>query len=210
MRTHLAPARLVIATAALVAVGSGSSAPSRIVDRTFVCTPMSFGGVRDLDVRASPTRTDPRTIPRTIPAYLVVRTGTDARDNDLVVVRAQMHAAVGAVTRQAGPAGVYAHARRCKPARVSPPLTSKPFSGSPAGWYSQLTCALRGRAVVRVRVKLGRSADWRRVDRSFFGAKSRVLGASLAVRSQRTGEPLAFMQVDEAGKTRLWTSSRCS
>lgn len=185
------------------------AATSRVIDRTFVCTPIAYSGVGDLDVRASPTRTDPRTIPRTVPAYLVVRTGT-AGDDDLVVVRARVHAAIGVVTRAAGPAGVYAHARRCKPARVSPPLTSKPFSGPPAGWYSQVTCPLRGRVLVRVRAQLVGSAGWRRVDGSFFGAKSPVLVASLAVRSQRTGEPLAFMRVDEAGRTRLWTSSRCS
>ena len=31
----------------LATAGSVSSAPSRTVDRTFVCTPMAFGGVRD-------------------------------------------------------------------------------------------------------------------------------------------------------------------
>jgi hypothetical protein len=56
---------------------------------------------------------------------------------------------------------------------------------------------------------LAAPTEWRRVDRSFFGAQKRVDEASVAVRSERTGEPLAFMQVDKAGKTRLWTASRC-
>ncbi len=195
---------------ALVAVASGTTAPSRIVDRTFVCTPIAYGGVRDLDLRASPTRTDPRTIPRTIPAYLVVRTGTTARDNDLVVVRARVHAAVGAVTRAAGAAGVYAHHRRCTPSRASVPLSSKGLPAPPAGWYSDVTCSLRGRALVHVRARLAAPAEWRRTDGTHLGAQKRVEEAWLAVRSERTGEPLAFMQVDNAGKTRLWTALRCT
>jgi hypothetical protein len=41
------------------------------------------------------------------------------------------------------------------------------------------------------------------------GAQRPVLEASLAIRSERTGEPLAFMTLNRAGETRLWSSSRC-
>ncbi len=68
-------------TAAATASTPAQPVPSRTVDRTFACTPMlSFGGSRDLDLWASPPRTDPWTIP----AYLVARTGTTLPSEDLV------------------------------------------------------------------------------------------------------------------------------
>lgn len=195
----------LIGACSLVAVGSGTPAPSPIVDRTFACTPIAYGGVRDLDLWASPPRTDPWTIP----AYLVARTGTTLPDTDLVFVRANAQGKIGWTTPYPGPAGVYASARRCKPSRAAVPLSSKGLPGPPAGWFSGVSCSLRGRVLVRVRALLAAPADWRRTDKTYLGAQKRVVEASLAVRSERTGEPLAFMQVDKAGKTRLWTATRC-
>ena len=194
------------AAAVLVAAGAGSSAPSRIVDKTFVCTPIAYGGVRDLDVWASPPRTDPWIIP----AYLVARTGTTLPDTDLVFVRARAQGKIGWTTPYPGPAGVYAHTRRCTPSRGAVPLSSKGLPGPPAGWFSGVSCFLRGRVLVRVRALLAAPAEWRRADARFLAAQQRVEEASLAVRSERTGEPLAFMHVDRAGKTRLWTAPRCT
>ncbi len=181
------------------------SAASRIVDRTFACTPIAYGGVRDLDLWASPPRTDPWTIP----AYLVARTGTTLPDDDLVFVRARAQGKIGWTSPQPGPAGVYASARRCVSTRAAVPLSSKGLPGPPAGWFSEVTCSLRGRVLVRARALLASPADWRRADKTYLGAQKPVVEASLAIRSERTGEPLAFMQVDKIGKTRLWTSSRC-
>ncbi|MEX0807613.1 MAG: hypothetical protein WD044_02690 [Dongiaceae bacterium] len=194
-----------ICAAGLAATGSGSSAPSRIVDRTFACAPIAYGGVRDLDLWASPPRTDPWIIP----AYLVIRTGTTLPDTDLVFVRVRAQGKIGWTSPQEGPSGVYASARRCTPARAAVPLSSKGLPGPPAGWFSEVNCSLRGRVLVRVRALLAAPAEWQRVDGSYFGAQKRIDEASVAVRSERTGEPLAFMQVDKAGKTRLWTASRC-
>jgi hypothetical protein len=190
----------------LALVGSGMSAPSRIVDRTFVCTPMAFGGVRDLDLWASPPRTDPWTIP----AYLVARTGTTLPTSDLVFVRARAQGMIGWTSPFSGPAGVYAHARRCTPARAKVALTSKGLPGPPAGWYSEVSCSLRGRVLVRVRALLAAPADWRPTSGPFQGAQRSVLEAELAVRSERTGEPLAFMKLARDGGTRFWSAPRCT
>lgn len=192
-------------------VPADAQTASRIVDRTFVCTPMAFGGVRDLDLRANPTNTDPRTIPRTIPAYLIVRTGTSAWDTNLVFVRSRVHDGSNlAGAPEAGPGGAYASARRCAPSsrRVSLEVANLP--GPPVTYYSTATCPLAGRVLVRVRAVLTKPANWRRATAVFLGASRPVIEASLAVRSERTGEPLAFMQVDKAGKTRLWTANRCT
>lgn len=198
----------LICVAALAAAGSGVSAPSRIVDRTFACTPVAYGGVGDLDVWASPPNTDPR-LTWNVPAYLVVRTGTTLPDTDLVFVRARAQGGIGRTSPAPGPAGVYAHARRCALARAKVPLSSKGLPGPPAAWYSTVNCSLRGRVLVRVRAVLAAPAEWRRAGR-YLAARKRIVEASLAVRSQRTREPLAFMHVDRAGRTRLWTSSRCA
>lgn len=195
-----------ICLAGLVAIGSSTPAASRIVDRTFACTPIAYGGVRDLDLWASPPRTDPWIIT----AYLVARTGTTLPETDLVFVRASAQGKIGWTTPYPGPAGMYANARRCAPSRANVPLSSNGLPGPPAGWFSEATCSLRGRVLVRVRAVLAAPAEWRRADKTFLGAQKRVVEASLAIRSERTGEPLAFMQVDKVGKTRLWTSSRCT
>lgn len=195
----------LVSAGALSATSSGMAAPSRIVDRTFVCTPIAYGGVRDLDLWASPPRTDPWTIP----AYLVTRTGTTLPDTDLVFVRARAQGKIGWTSPYPGPAGVYASASRCKPSQAAVPLSSKGLPGPPAGWFTKVNCSLRGRVLVRVRAVLAAPTKWRRVDRSYFGAQQRIDEASVAVRSERTGEPLAFMQVGKVGKTRLWTAARC-
>jgi hypothetical protein len=205
MRKPSGPLLSVLAVVALAAAGSSESAPSRIVDRTFICTPMLFAGIRDLDLWASPPRTDPWIIP----AYLVARTGTTLPTSDLVFVRAQTQGRIGWTLPAPGPAGVYAHARRCTPTRRAVGLSSSGLPGPPAAWYTTVNCALRGRVLVRVRARLAASADWRRADNTYVAAQKRVEEASLAVRSERTGEPLAFMQLDRAGRTKLWTAPRC-
>jgi len=203
-RTYLL---LVLASAALagMVVRSGASAPSRIVDRTFVCTPMLFGGVRDLDVWAGPPRTDPWTIP----AYLVARTGTTLVTGDLVYVRARTQGKIGWTLPPPGPGGVYAHSRRCSPSRTAVALSAKGLAGPPVGWYSEVTCALSGRVLIRARALLSAPAAWRRTRTPFEGAQRNVLEASLAIRSERTGEPLAFMQLDRDGGISLWSAPRC-
>ena len=195
----------VTCVVALASIGSGTSAPSRTVDRTFACTPLLAGGGRELDLWASPPRTDPWTIP----AYLVARTGTTLPSEDLVYVRARTQGKIGWTSPFSGPGGVYAHSRRCSPARASVALSSKGLPGTPTGWYSPVSCTLRGRVLVRVRALLSAPAGWGRAGPLFQGARKDVLEASLAIRSERTGEPLAFMTLNRAGETRLWSSSRC-
>jgi hypothetical protein len=206
MRRHIRLAGAFVTAGALVVAGSSASAPSRIVDRTFVCTPMAFAGVRDLDLWASP----PRTEPWTIPAYLVARTGTTLPTSDLVYVRARAQGKIGWTSPFSGPAGVYAHARRCTPTRAPVALTSTGLPGPPAGWYSDVTCSLRGRVLVRVRALLTAPADWRPTSGPFLAAQRSVLEASLAVRSERTGEALAFMKLARDGGTRFWSAPRCT
>lgn len=207
MKKHVITGALLI-SAAFVAVGSGSSAPSRIVDRTFVCTPIAYGGARDLDVWASPLRSDSRWVWK-FQAHLVVRTGTTLPDTDLVYVRARAQGGIGQSWPFPGPAGVFANERRCSPSRARIPLSPTSLPGPPTRWYTTATCQLHGRVVVRVRALLAAPTEWRPTRGAFAGARKSVEEASLAVRSERTGAPLAFMEVDESGRTRFWGAPLC-
>lgn len=195
---------------ALVAVGSGTPAPSRIVDRTFVCNPIAYGGVSDIDVKAGPHE-PPDRFGYATAAHLIVRTGTTLPAGDLVFVRAQAQERTGGWAPPfPGPAGVYAHAQRCKPTRSKVELSADGFAGPPLRFESDLTCGIRGSVVVRVRARLAAAADWRRAYEPFLvGARGGVDEAWLAVRAARSGASLAYMTVDRAG-TRLWASPRCS
>lgn len=203
---RLLPLVGAVAAAALVSVGSGGTAPSRIVDRTFVCKLVAYGGIGDLDLDAGPplsTRFGFRS------AHLIVRTGTTLPNEDLVLVRSPAQAEVGTNTPFPGPAGVYAHASRCAATRSQIDLSSKGLSGVPTPYATDLTCSLRGRVLVRVRARLAAPAEWRRAYESFLGARGIVENARLAVRGARSGAPLAYMTVDRAGLTRVWSSSGC-
>jgi len=90
------------------------------------------------------------------------------------------------------------------------PLSSKGLPGPPIRWSKELDCSLRGRVLVRVRAVLDAPTKWRRADRSYVGARNPVTEARLAVRLQKTGKPIAYMELDAKGRTALWYSSTCT
>ncbi len=195
------------AASVLVAAGAGSSAPSRIVDRTLVCKPVAYGGVSDVDLMAGPPLTTRFGFHS---AHLIVRTGTTLPNEDLVFVRAQQQPRLGGSPPFPGPAGAYAHASRCAPSRATVQLSSAGLPGPPAQFAADRTCSIRGRIVVRVRATLAAPAEWRRSYEPFLvGARGRVEQASLVVRGARSGTLLAYMTVDRTGKTKFWSSTRC-
>jgi hypothetical protein len=188
-----------------VPVLGASDSASRIVDRTVACAPMAFGGVGDLDMSVSPPRDF---IGVRLPAHLTVGTGSNGPQSDLVEVRARARGEVAGW--QAEPAGVYANSRRCTPARASLPLSERGLAGPPTRWQKELDCPVHRRVLVRVRSVLQAPASWRRVDRFFDGARQPVVETKLAVRLQRTGKAIAYMEHDANGKTKLWYSEACS
>jgi hypothetical protein len=211
MRRSIVLVALVAAVAAATHAGAGAQlrphdvSASRIVDRTFACSPKAFGGVGDLDVNVNP--------PRDFGFYeqsaqLAVRTGGFNPDSNLVLVRTRAEEAAGGW--RSGPAGVYASSRRCAEVRAKPPLSSRGIGGAPTQWAKELDCRVRGRVVVRVRSVLQSPADWRRIDRFYAGARQPVLETRLAVRTQRGGKPIAYMEHDADGKVKLWYSPACS
>jgi hypothetical protein len=201
---------LLAATVTWVAATEAASTPPRIVDRTFRCTSaVLYGGVRQLDVTASPRgslgaggRSDDVS-----PGYISVGSGA-ARGvfDDLVFARSRSE------TRRAStpfPPGVYADTRRCAAARASLPLSSKGLPGPPIRFDREADCEVRGRVLVRVRAVLEAPTAWQPATPPVAGARRNVLEATIAVRSERTRRPLALLKLDGAGATRLWLASGC-
>lgn len=201
--------------AVLLALTAGTStaapAQSRTVDRTFVCTPIAFGGVGDLDIYVSPPAD--LNFNRPTRAYLLVRTGGSRPDTNLVFVRDRSQVRYPGLTNPeavGGPGGVFAHRNRCVPVRTGVPLTPRGLPGPPDRFRTNRDCPVRGRVVVRVRATLRAPTDWRTREYSAYaGARQAIDEASLAVRSQRTGKPIAYMELDSRARTKFWYSSGC-
>jgi hypothetical protein len=185
---------------------------SRTVDRTFVCKPVAFGGIGDLDVYANPPGDLNFNRPTT--AHLFVRTGGSEPTNNLVFVRARSQVRHPGITNPeavGGPGGVFAHRSRCVATRAAVPLSSRGLPGPPTRFERNVDCPVRGRVLVRVRATLRAPSNWRpRAHSVYAGARQNVDAAQLAVRSQRTGAPIAYLELDARGGTRLWYSGNCS
>jgi hypothetical protein len=178
---------------------------STVLDQTLICTPE----LRDVDVMASPRGGAAFATAQTESSgFLGVGTGRVSHLGGLVVVRARAEKSSIASTH--GPQGVYGRAGKCFLSRKPVPLLQAGLAGPPVAWAKSYGCTVRGRVIVRVRAVLASRASWRRVDESFFGVRANVVSAKLAVRSEKTGKPLAFSTLDSAGKTKLWVASRCS
>ena len=187
----------------------GERATSRIVDRTFRCTPFALGdGLRGLEVVARPLGSKEFQNPNSSPGFLGVSSGGFSATSDLVSVRAGAWQRFR--NRPRVPEGVYVHAARCSAARALIRLAPAGLQGPPVQWSEDRECPLRGRVLVRVRAVLRSPATWQRIDRTYVGARQTVLEAAVAVKSESTRKAIGFIELGRAGKTRLWISSACT
>lgn len=193
--------------------GIAESAPpaaSHIIDRTFGCTPTALTGkLRAFDVNAVPKRakesTDPLQAPS--PGFIGVASGGWRPDSELISIRARIW------QRFAGTysfEGVYASMGRCSSSRLSPPLTPMGLPSPPVRWAQQVTCIARGRVIVRLRAVLHSPSAWQPLGNFYDGARRKVVAARLVVHSERTGEQIAYMELNRNGETTLMYSPVCS
>jgi hypothetical protein len=184
--------------------------PPQVVDRTFGCIPdVATGKVRALDVTAVPRGAveahDP-SAPRS-PGFIGVSSGGWESASELVAVRANRWQRF---TRGHSAAGVFA-SRGCRASRITVPLSRKGLAGLPTRWVKNARCLSRGRVIIRVRAVLTPSDPWRPfVTGSLDGATGTVVRAAVAVRSEETGKPLAYMELGRDGTTKLWFASGCA
>ena len=201
-----------LAVAVLVLGSSARALPSagRVVDRTFGCTPIALDAtLRATDVNVVPIgAAEPYgAFQKRSPGFLGVASGGWGPDAELVSVRARGWQRFRSTYSAEG---VYAAVRRCAASRTFVPLSAKGLAGPPVQWAKELTCLGRGRVLIRVRATLQTPASWRAQTDSFDGARSNVVQAAIAVRSERTGKPIAYMELGSDGKTKLWSAAGCS
>lgn len=204
----------LLVTAVLGLGNSAGAVPevARVIDRTFGCIPIAQNAdLRAVDVNAVPSGAieahDP--LQHRSPGFIGVASGGWEPDSELVSIRAHGWQRFASRSTYSA-AGVYASIKRCASSRISVPLSGRGLPGSPIRWAKQVTCLGRGRVIVRVRALLQLPVSWQPlISTSFNGARSNVVEAALAIRSERTGKPIAYMELDLDGTTRLWYSPRC-
>jgi hypothetical protein len=183
---------------------------SRIIDRTFRCTPFSLGGgVRDLEVISSP-RDRPLlrgTVRATSTGYIGIASGPDTSASDLVIVRARTQERYQ--QRPQAP-GVYANTRRCTRVRRAVSLSPRGLPGPPVRYETDPRCSVRGRVLIRVHATLESAASWLPATPTSAGARKNVVEASIAVRTERTDRPLGLIEINRSGETKLWASANCT
>jgi hypothetical protein len=209
---------VILVVTVLVFGANASALPSgsRLVDRTFGCIPLAVQGVlRATEVNAAPIGAveayNPYNEPydpshELSPGFIGVASGGWEPGSEFVSIRAHGWRRFGSAY---SPEGVYASSRRCAASRASIPLSATGLPGPPSHWAEQATCLGRGRVLIRVRAILQSSASWQPQTDSSAGARSNVVEAAVAVRSERTGKPIAYLELDRHGKTKLWYSASC-
>jgi hypothetical protein len=204
---------VVAALSCSLAADKGRGSPiqrARVIDRTVSCSIPSRAGARIADVRGqSGSRRSPA-------AWIYLPTvGVGERDGGSLVWVAAGN------PREPDPASGVVHpphrlSIRVDGCRRAPrvPFSRRGLSGGRAGQFGDdWECEVGGRVVVRVRATFRTPAALRssRVpwsDFRFLQAAGTVVQASLAVRSE-SGKVLAYGDVDEGGRARLFTASSC-
>ncbi len=202
-----------LVAAAILGFGGNAGAVTEtatMIDRTFGCLPqVATGKVRTVDIHAYPVGTVEAhgAVGHRSPGFVSVGSGGWTPSGDLVSVRARRWERFPKhVSRE----GVYTSIARCGASRARIPLTPDGLPGTPVGWSKRVTCLGRGRVLVRVRATLPSGALWTPlITSSSDGAQGKVVEAKLAVRSERTGKPLAYLELARDGTTKLWTSAGC-
>jgi hypothetical protein len=202
---------LLVTASGTYAGAESRSATSGVIDRTFSCTPVAlYSGVRQIDVVVTPRGSPGRRgglLSDLSGGYISVISGLQRQPGaELVQVSARPEPRWQNTTL---PPGVYANARRCRPAGVLVPLSSKGLPGPPATFEQNVDCEVRGRVLIRVRAELQTPAAWGRANPPYSGVRRNVDEAKIAVRSERTRRPIGLLALDAAGETRLWVSSGC-
>lgn len=206
-------AALAVASAPSVSTGgSTTAAPSRLVDRTFSCSVGSTLGARILKVSARSGFRAPET-PRKW--KWLADAGLGGRDGSYVFVSAG--APPPPLVGNSLPwRWLQVELERCSSSRVRVPLSPSGLTGGAANQIGsdRYECQAPSRVLVRVRALFRVATTLRRQRR--YG-KLRLTTATTAVAREAsfavrtpTGKPIAFGDVVESGKARLFTAPSCA
>jgi hypothetical protein len=200
---------VAVALASLARPDGGGGSPSeqaaRVIDRTFRCTPIPLSaGPREVTVDTVPVSATEISGQDPSPGFIGVTSGGWRPGSDLVSIRARRWERFRTTANSWQ--GAYANTARCASSRRSVPLSRKGLPGPPIRWQETERCVVPGRVFVRFRAALQSPASWRRMSPSYAGARSNVVEAAVAVRGERTRKPIAYMELERGGKTKLWYS----
>jgi hypothetical protein len=200
--------------------GSRRAASSpRVVDRTIVCATALTGGVRKVEVRGHAGIREGASRWKQLP-FAVFSTGSvgarlTALDNSLAWLTAGVPSGTTTMDigfNQAWPhtTGTVALNRRwCRTSAAKVDLSPARLSGGPAGVFGEgFDCVAPRRVLVRVRAVFGSSSALHG-DGLFVRTNTPVREAHMAMQTE-SGRALAFAEVLESGKTRLFTAGSCS
>jgi hypothetical protein len=197
---------------------SAATSP-RVVDRTIVCATALTGGLRTVEVRGHAGIREGGSSWKQLP-FAVFSTGSvgarlTALDNSLAWVTAGVPSGTTTMDigfNQAWPhtTGTIALNRRwCRTSAAKVALTPAGLSGGPAGVFGEsFDCLAPRRVLVRVRTVFGMPAGLHG-DGLFVRTNTPIREARMAMRTE-SGKALAFAEVLEAGRTRLFTARSCS
>ncbi|MBA3401684.1 MAG: hypothetical protein H0U05_06810 [Actinobacteria bacterium] len=193
-----------------VGTGGSQSAPSRVIDRTLSCAVFPQGGVEAVDVSA---RSGLRLYTDRSRWKYPASAGVGDFAGTFVSVSAGNPVADPEPGFPASPHRLSIVAGRTCTVAPRIPLSTAGLAGGPASQLEDRYDCLPGRRVlVRVRAVF-RSATSLRLKRYRRGdvyhvANGTVAEGKVAVRSL-TGRPLAYVQIFESGKARLFTARGC-
>jgi hypothetical protein len=203
---------VALAVVLLAGVGASQTAQSapaqraRILDRTLLCAVEPTGGIRELNVYGQSgvrLQEDPSKWKELPSAHLnsgsVWKTGL-----------AGVTAGRRDPTTQVG-SGLWYDARRCKRTTARVALTTTGLGGGPANqWEERFECPSPRQILIRIRAEFAQPTDWDFVSFSKqFGASGPPLRLGQVAAATRTGTPLAYADVNESGRTRLFFRGDC-
>lgn len=213
-------ATVVFTVAAMPTTGARSQAASRVIDRTFACTPAFVGGVYKVDTRAH-RRAARKGSGWVQPAFADVSTNVSsasatAINNELAWVTSGKPTPDASVVdapagfrfpmRTWGTIGI--NREQCRPSRKSVSLGRSRLRGGRVGVSDEeWDCFAARRVLVRIHAvmtKPARLAPY--VD--FLRTTVPVTAASMAVQTY-TGKRLVFAQVLESGDSLVYVSPDC-
>jgi hypothetical protein len=218
MTRALGPVLVIALAAAFSSSSLASPTDARILDRTLLCATALTGGLRQIEVRAdSGIRTGASWKQL---AFATVATGSigsrvTALENSLAWITAAKPG--GGTTMDIGFNLAYPHTdgtlalsrAHCRASSVKVTLTTEHLHGARAGVFGDaFDCAAPRRVLVRVR-GVFRSPSRLHGEGVFLRTNSPLREARLAVRDT-SGRPLAYADVLESGRARLFVSNRCS
>jgi hypothetical protein len=187
--------RLAVAAVLAAAIApAAEGAPSRVVDRTWICSPVAVDGFRTIELAGAPATEQ-------TPARISIATGDSQAPVPLVTVHNKR-----LLGRPTG--AVYVNARRCKRVTRRPALTPRGLLTPPDRFLTEADCDAPRRVVVRVRALLEKAASWRPAGQGVAIVRADVREASFVVR-KLPDAPFAFAAIDQAGGIRVFENDRC-